>query len=343
MLTSSTFGDCGDGVYVGCILHELGGKHRFLFERCTATKGVTNLRPLMPLMQAQPYIEECRNATAGDVIQWQSGKFRDIGAHSPTLTLIAAHLKHYNQFFRTSHRFTGDRPWIYADKSPKSDGKIIINRTFRYRNPNFQWKQVVDFYGDKLLFVGMPNEHEDFCNQFGYVEYKPTKDLLEAAQLIAGSLLFIGNQSVCGAIAQGLHHPIITEVAMHIPDCIFKRDNAQYCYNGEVTLPGFDKPDLKVPAVKITPGRPSTVTTPPGQWQYGPYKSYSVADLVNTVRRSDSAEDTPDLLDRILQFNVMRCPDFFIDQGAITGYKRVEQARLNAGYPPRDFRAIIGM
>jgi hypothetical protein len=342
-MTAGSVGDQGDVVYMASILSELGGTHKLVLEKSNATKGLANLRPVIPLIAAQPYIEECRVAGPQDVIQWYSGQFRDIGAHSPISTLITAHLKHYNKTFRTSHTFNGKTPWIFVDPSPESKGKVIVNRTFRYRNPYFPWKEVVGMYGSQILFVGSPGEHEDFCNQFGHVAYRPTKDLLEAAQLIAGSLLFIGNQSVCGAIAHGLHHPIISEVATHIPDCIYKRDNAQYCYNGEVTLPGFGQEDLHLPAVRITPARPSMVTTPPGKWQYGPYSSYVATDLIQMVRKSDPSEDTPDLMDRVLQANVMRCPDFFIDQGAVSGYKRVEQARVNAGYPPREFRAIIGM
>lgn len=336
-------GDNGDIVYCLCIAKELGGTHTLLLENSKVTKGYANMIPVIPLVKSQPYMEDCRKWDGNEAHDWHSGGFRGEGLHSPISTLINAHLRHYNKKHGSSHFFRGDRPWLEVEPSQESGGKIVINRTFRYRNPNFPWKEVVQFYGDKLIFIGSPNEHEDFCNCFGHVEHKPTKDLLEAAQLIAGSLLFIGNQSVCGAIAHGIHHPIITEVAMHIPDCIYKRDNAQYCYNGEVILPGFDKEDLHIPAVRITPVRPSTLTCPPGQWQYGPYKSYAIADVTKMVRQSDPSEDTPDLEDRIAQANVMRCPDFFLNLDQVSGYKRVEQARINAGYPPRDFKAIIGM
>lgn len=342
-MIAGTEGDSGDSLAVCCILNGLGGSHRLLLEPSRVTKGLANLKPVIPLIQAQPYIEECRNSTPSDPIEWHSGNFRGMGCHSPTSTLVYAHLTHFNRVKNTQHIFTGSSPWLFVEKSPESVGKVVINRTFRYRNPSFPWKEVVNFYGDKILFLGMPNEHEDFCNQFGPVPYRKTKDFLEAAQIIAGSSLFIGNQSCAGMIAHGLHHPLISEVALHIPDCIYKRDNAQYCYNGEVALPGFDKEDLHIPAVRIAPVRPSTITCPPGKWQYGPYSSYTVTEVESMVRRSDLSEDTPDLLDRILQANVMRCPDFFIDQGQVSGYKRVEQARINAGYPPRDFRAIIGM
>jgi hypothetical protein len=349
MIVSSE-GDIGDSVILMGIIKGIpSGPHEVILRKSQVTKmrspqDVKRWHAIVsPLFESQEYIKECRVAGPNAHADWESGNFRGSGLHSRSASLFNAQISHLRRFRNIGHDITPNEAWLTVEPSKETEGRVVIARSGRYRNGAFPWQQVVDFYGDKLLFLGLDHEWGEFVGRYGMVERREVKDFLELAQLIAGSLLFIGNQSSPMTVCEGLKHRSIQETSTDPADCIYLRDNAQYCYNGEVTLPGFDKPDLKIPAVKITPGRPSTVTTPPGQWQYGPYKSYSVADLVNTVRRSDSIEDTPDLLDRILQFNVMRCPDFFIDQGAITGYKRVEQARINAGYAPRDFRAIIGM
>lgn len=342
-MIAGTEGDQGDALAVCCILHGIGGCHKLLLEPSKVTKGLGNLKPIIPLIHSQPYIEECRNAKAGDLIEWHSGGFRGMGTHSPTSTLVHAHLAHFNRVRNTQYSINGSVPWLFIEPSQESKGRVVINRTFRYRNNLFPWKRVVEFYAEKLLFIGMPNEHEDFCNNFGPVAYQPTKDFLEAGKLIAGSDLFIGNQSCAGMISHGLHHPMISEVALHIPDCIYKRENAQYCYNGAVTLPGLGKEDLTVPPVRIVPERPSMITCPPGKWQYRGLSNYSATALIDDAKRTFPEEDASDLLDRVLQDNVMRCPEFFIDQNFVQQYKRVEQARLNAGYEPREFREILGL
>lgn len=349
MLVSSC-GDVGDSVVTCGIISQItDGPHDLILRKSNVTKmrtpaDVNRWHALVqPLFEAQPYIRECRVAQPNESAHWDSGGFRGSGLHSRSASLFYAQLSHLRRYKNVGHDITPDEPWFSVTGNPESNGRVIVARSGRYRNGAFPWQKVVDFYGDKILFVGLPHEWAEFSGMFGMVEYRPVKNFLELAELIAGSELFIGNQSSPMTVAEGLKHPTIQETSTDPSDCIYKRDNAQYCYNGQVTLPGLGKEDLHIPAVKITPARPSTLTCPPGKWQYGPYSSYSFADVVKAVRQSDPAENTPDLEDRVAQANVMRCPDFFIDHGAVSSYRRVEQARINAGYPPRDFKSIIGM
>ena len=89
----------------------------------------------------------------------------------------------------------------WLDVTPDRQATIVINRSARYRNPFFPWEELVATFGKDMLFIGLPSEYWDFCLSFGEVEYLHTKNLLEAAQMIAGSELFIGNQSSCNAIS----------------------------------------------------------------------------------------------------------------------------------------------
>src|SRR5205823_3825912 len=86
-------------------------------------------------------------------------------------------------------------PWLKVD-APKHD-RIVIGRTSRYNTYFFPWRLIVEQYGKELLFLGLPEEYHQFQSQTTQkIDYAPTNNLLEATKLIAGSKMFIGNQSV---------------------------------------------------------------------------------------------------------------------------------------------------
>ena len=74
----------------------------------------------------------------------------------------------------------------------------------------------------------MPEEHEDFQKSFGKIEYYNIDNLLQIAEIINGSELFIGNQSAPMAIAIGLHKAYLQEYYPSHPDCVFPRSNGKY-------------------------------------------------------------------------------------------------------------------
>lgn len=132
-------------------------------------------------------------------------------------------------------------PWIMVEPDSRSTGRIVINMCGRWESFFFPWKQIVQTFGDDLLFIGLPDEHKSFCDQFGKVPYIKTDNLLQAAQLIKGSELFLGNQSSCNAIAEGLHHPKVLAVCQWACDCFFKRDGAIYCIDGSLSFEACGK------------------------------------------------------------------------------------------------------
>lgn len=135
-----------------------------------------------------------------------------------------------------------DKPWIAVE--PKKVAPVVINRTGAgrashhcYHNPMFPWHRVWQKYKDKAVFVGLPEEHDLFCAVNGHIPHYPTKDLLEAAQVIAGAELFIGNQSACCWIAQAMHKPLVQEVWLQGPNSILTRPGAHYGFDQNVHLP----------------------------------------------------------------------------------------------------------
>jgi ADP-heptose:LPS heptosyltransferase len=130
-------------------------------------------------------------------------------------------------------------PWLTVPKAAElGERNVVVNRTGRWvpaqRNPVYdQWK--ADGVDANAIFVGLPNEYEDFKKMSGWdkIEYKPTKTLLEVAEIIAGSETFIGNQSVALSIAIGLGKEFYCEARRDLPiernECYFpEQPNGNY-------------------------------------------------------------------------------------------------------------------
>jgi len=101
--------------------------------------------------------------------------------------------------------------WITVPNPTKlADRDVAINRTSRWLPPQLspiwnEWKE--QGIEQRAFFLGLPDEHTAFCQATGWdIPHHPTKNLLQIAQCIAGSKVFIGNQSVALSLALGLGH-----------------------------------------------------------------------------------------------------------------------------------------
>jgi len=125
------------------------------------------------------------------------------------------------------------KPWLDAVGSvgkdsfhPPAHGKILINRTSRYQNPFTSYFFLRDHQED-LLFVGMEEEHKEFCKQWGLdIPHHKVNDFWDLANSIYTCRFFIGNQSLCFAIAEGLKTPRLLEVCPYAPNVIPTGQNA---------------------------------------------------------------------------------------------------------------------
>ena len=209
---------------------------------------------LAPLLESQDYIETVLPYNS-EHIDYDACLFRDDGL--PFGETLAARQADWL-------KLSPDFSVRWLDVTPDRQATIVINRSARYRNPFFPWEELVATFGKDMLFIGLPSEYWDFCLSFGEVEYLHTKNLLEAARTIAGSELFIGNQSSCNAIAEGLKHNLIQETDTSSPDCIYPRVNAIHCHNGalDLTFHGehFTSTDKLFARAHFN-------ETPPGGWQ----------------------------------------------------------------------------
>lgn len=135
-----------------------------------------------------------------------------------------------------------DRQWLTVE--PLKIAPVVISRAgagresrHRYHNYQFPWNRVVEKYSDAAVFIGTEPEHREFCDVFGNVPWHPTADLFEAARVIAGCDLFVGNQSCPHMIAQGLFKNIVLEVWPQGPNCCFHRKGVIHGWDNKVVLP----------------------------------------------------------------------------------------------------------
>jgi len=164
---------------------------------------------LAPLIEAQPYINkwapyngEAITHPLDNICCWFYGNVMDHG--------------HYGRIYAKAVGLDPDQwepaitqPWL-TNVTPADLGhkKIVISKTDRYGNGQIHpvWQRIkAEGINDQAWFVGTDEEHANFEQDFQLrIQHYKTTDLLELAQVIAGCDLYIANQSVGLAIAQGL-------------------------------------------------------------------------------------------------------------------------------------------
>lgn len=110
-------------------------------------------------------------------------------------------------------------PWLSVE--PRREAEVVFARSGRYRSPFFDWAPLVARHRRRAVFVGSPSEHREFVERFGRLPRLPTADLYDVAAAIAGSRLFVGNQSSPFALAVGTGARAVLELCPAHPDCLF--------------------------------------------------------------------------------------------------------------------------
>jgi hypothetical protein len=119
--------------------------------------------------------------------------------------------------------------------------KLIVNFTFRYRNTIIDYN-FLKRYQDKVVFVGLKEERDFFCKQWGLeLKYIEIDDFGELASIFAMAKGFLGNQSFCYQLAEGLKIPRILELSPVIPNVIPTGENAYDFYHQQAVEYYVDK------------------------------------------------------------------------------------------------------
>lgn len=152
------------------------------------------VRVMKPLM---PY---------GNIIKWLGYCYGDIMPNVAEKWIKSVTQKGYN--------LTNPEIFPEIDLSKK----ILINRTSRYQNQWINYFFLKKYQGD-IVFIGLENEWDTFCKQWELnVPLLSVDNFLELAVAIRSSRFFIGNQSMCFAMAEAMKHPRILEVCPFAPN-----------------------------------------------------------------------------------------------------------------------------
>lgn len=198
-------GSGGDIVYALPTIRALGGgtlvlRDQFYARFRTLPMGLN----VMPLSQVE-----------WDNVTHNLDAFRVISRANPTKHLCECIAEPFN----VQPDFT--KPWLPAIHN-EITSDIVINRTGRYRGEkDLDWN-LLQPYVDRCLFIGKPDEYEAFIKQYPALRntrYTHTGDALAAAKVIASGSLFIGNQSMCFALAEAMKHPRVLERCTRLDNC----------------------------------------------------------------------------------------------------------------------------
>lgn len=238
-------GDYGDVIYSLATIKALGGGVLFLSpDNHYPFPRPTRLHPdptwganIAPLIEQQDYIWRCQftfslpYSTDVDLNNFRN-YYRTANPDNWT-SLFRLHLK------ANKADYPEDKAWLMVDKAIEIPGRpIVINRTLRYQNPKFPWIRLIRKYQDKMVFIGSVEEAGTFQQlNKSKIPHIPTHTLLDAARIIAGAKVFVGNQSCPLAIALGLNKPCLTEEWRLNPNTRLKRKNAIFCMDNPVDIP----------------------------------------------------------------------------------------------------------
>lgn len=181
---------------------------------------------LKPLLNKQDYLQV--EVWDGEEVDYDLDLVRTCSAANQNLA------EWYSTKFTLPLNISREK-WLNVE--PKSVSGVIISRSPRYHNEIFPWGEILETHKDNLAFIGFKQDYIDFTDKFGWVPYLETKNLLEAAEIIAGCWLFIGNQSPLYAIAEGLKKRSIQETWPVDANCMFARPNATYFIKHYKNLP----------------------------------------------------------------------------------------------------------
>lgn len=238
-------GDRGDIIASLPVVRALGGGV-FYIEAATYTREM--LTPdrwhgLDKILKEQPYIhdvQEWKNQRVNyNLNDFRSRLFKSVRVNQcKDKSLVDWQLEQFG-----IPPTAKDEAWITI-KEPFKAARVIFNRAGAgrprhqiYQNQRFPWHYVWEKYKNHAAFVGTADEHAVFCATCGIVPHVQTADLYDAARVIAGCDLFVGNQSCPFWLAEGMKKSLVLEVWMEGQNSNVFRPGAVQGYDETADLP----------------------------------------------------------------------------------------------------------
>ena len=123
-------------------------------------------------------------------------------------------------------------PWLQAEPDKSWNDHIVIARSQRYNAPAISYSFLEKY--KKKIFVGVEQEWKEMKKMLPDIEFFTVNDFLQLASIIAGSKLFIGNQSFPFSLAEGLKVNRLLEVYHQCPNVNVEGKGANdFCYQAQ--------------------------------------------------------------------------------------------------------------
>ena len=215
-------GHCGDIINALPVIKELSKNHKCnlyinnnkLLEKAYSRHPANNVYIndrifdiLQPLLKSQKYINKIDSYNSEE-IDINLDLFREL-----PINILFDNLKYYSLL--TGIQPDINAPYLDVPKHDKIVNKIVIQRTFRYRNQFINYKFLNNYHD--IYFIGTNSEYQDMKKEVTNLKFYECKDFLEMAKIINSSKFFIGNSSVGFPIAEALKAPRLLEACPYFP------------------------------------------------------------------------------------------------------------------------------
>lgn len=187
--------------YEGAV-HPLGGKMLNMYM----------YKMLKPLLLSQSYIESVHKFEGQKIIvDLDLIRSREVGMPNGNISMW------YFYVFPDMHCDLSI-PWldIPADVSGFEDA-ILVNRTQRYRNPTISYS-FLRHRKEPIFYVGTQEEYELFKKEVKTASYLDCANFYDLARTIKSCKVFMGNQSMCYALAEAMKSPRVLEICNFAPN-----------------------------------------------------------------------------------------------------------------------------
>ncbi len=189
------------------LVHPNGGQYLM------SNAAVEFIRPLLTL---QPYINEVNFVPEAeipaDAIRLDPYRFVN------GMNLSAGNIADYPGKF---YGIPLDVSVAWLDTPPKQSlWPVTVGFSQRYRNTAISYSFLANV--DGVRFVGLPDEYEDFRSRHGLARlaYHRCATAADLAEAVRSSQVFIGNQSMAFAIAEGLKARRALEACEMVPNVV---------------------------------------------------------------------------------------------------------------------------
>ena len=176
---------------------------------------------IKPLVEAQDYIESLQEYR-GQVINVNLDKIRgEVFCGMPNFPI-----QRWISYVYPQLQSDVSKAWLKVERVDLGlKDTIIINRTFRYQNPNLNYFFLKDY---NCVFIGVEQERLEFNKKWGLsLPHYEVRDFYHLAQALMDCKFFIGNQSMAYNIAEGLKSKRILELCQYAPNCFVTGENGR--------------------------------------------------------------------------------------------------------------------